>query len=50
MAEEVHITRGQQDHVRLILDHPLESDDDYRRIAALCEDESETDKEMCLFP
>jgi hypothetical protein len=50
MAEEILITRDQQGHIRLILDHSLESDDDFGRLGALCEDESETDKDMCLSP
>ncbi len=50
MPEEILITREQQVHIRLILDHSLESDDDYGRLGALCDDESETDKEMYLRP
>ncbi len=48
MPEVVLISREQLDRIRLIFDHSLESDDDYLRLSVLCEDEGETDKEMCL--
>lgn len=50
LAEEIHITPELQEHTRLILEHPIEWDEDYGSIGDLCNDESQTFRDIFLQP